>query len=543
MSVTTRQISFNFFLKNTKFVEISVFYFFIFLYLIPIFIGKYTLTHDGPAHLYNATLLKYFWQGKDAFLSQYYQVNQHVSTNWVSNGLLAWLMYLVPDFVAEKIIQGLYLIGLPLAFRYALRKLNPSASVYSLFIFPILYNKVFIYGFYGQLLSFVVLFGLFGRWVSARYPFSRKDMLVFMALTLVIELLHPLTFLFSILITGSFLINYLVDWQPGQAIRFPAMPTVGKALIRYVIIYLPSSLLFLYFLLNSQGTEKIYFPHEQLKFLKELVSLYQVLDTDESWFAVFLFRLLVLGMLGVSIGVLGQARKKRPHAHWLALGLIMGITLVLYLGMPEHIAGGFIIRPRLAFLLCAFLILALAHLTTATSHKPIWLIGNALALGFCLYQGYYYYQMHLRVSEILSARHFIPNHSVVLPYTGIRYSSRFEKTVRLPHPFIHISNYLCLGKETVCLHNYQAQYDYFPIHGKRWDFKLETIVDSLPPIIKPSIAEMQQMSHMPVSHVVLLGVNEDDPLLGNGQIAIELKQKFRQTYVSTNRWVKVYERK
>lgn len=529
--------------RDSGSIEIFVFYLFIGINLIPVFLGVYTLTNDGPAHLYNATLLKHFWDNQADFISHYFELNTHISTNWVGHGLLAILMYAVPDWAAEKIILCIYLIGLPLSFRYAMQQLKPENSVYSLLIFPFLYCQVFTLGFYSQFLSFVALFALLGKWLAVDYRFTLPNTLLLTGLVMLVALCHMLTFLISVLVLGSFLLDHFTRWQAGHFLRLSFSRAFWQAMGRLTLICLPAGAGFLYFVSHSKGThEKIYFPHEQLTYLKGLFTLTLVLDSDDTWPTRLLFSALVLTLLALGVLAVRQIAKHRLHRHLLAFGLIGAGLLLLYLVMPERIAGGFIIRPRLGFLLFVFLILFVATYAAPATRRTAWLLSILLAAGFGMHQLYYFYQIHIRTDEILTARRFIPNRSVVLPYTAIEYTTRVPETGPLSYPFMHISNDLCLGKESVCIHNYQAQYDYFPIRGKHWSFGTKSVIDRLPPAVKPSISDFEHLLHGRITHVVLIGTTEDDPLLANGQVKAELAKSFHQTYTSPHHLVTVYER-
>jgi hypothetical protein len=522
--------------------EPFVYYLFIGLYLIPVFLGSHTLTNDGPAHLYNATLLKHFWDNQADFTSHYFELNTHISTNWVGHGLLAILMYVVPDWAAEKIILCIYLIGMPLSFRYALRQLKPENSVYSLLIFPFLYCQVFTLGFYSQFLSFVALFALLGKWLAVDYRFTLPNTLTLTGLVMLVAFCHMLTFLVSLLVLGSFLLDHFTRWPEGRFPRLSFSKAFWQAAGRLLFICLPAIFGFLYFITHSKGTEKIYFPQEQLAYLKGLLTLTMVLDSDGTWMTRLLFAALLLSLTTLSMRALRHLVNQRLYTYRVAFGIIGTGLLLLYLGMPERIAGGFIIRPRLGFLLFAFLILLLATYTAPATKRKVWWLSILLTTGFCLHQIYYFYRIHILTDEILTARRFIPNRSVVLPYTAIEYTTRIPETGPLSYPFIHISNDLCLGKESVCLHNYQAQYDYFPICGKHWSFGTKSILDGLHPAVKPSVTDFEYLLHGRITHVVLIGTTEDNPMLAGGRVKAELSRHFHLAYTSPHHLVTVYER-
>ncbi|MDJ1471802.1 hypothetical protein [Xanthocytophaga flava] len=536
-------------------IEIFLFSFLTGLYLIPLFLEKYTLTDDGPAHLYNALLLKNFWDGNIDLIDNFYQLNHHFSTNWIGHVTLALLMYSIPAALAEKIILLSYIVGLPLTFRYALTRLNPNASIYSLLIFPFLYSQVFMYGFYNQSISFILLFLFIGKWISIDYYFTRRNILILTGLVLLILFSHPLTFLFSALISGAFLLDRytyqrsgnrwpFMQWKSGL-IKLLSLPENFRQSLQYwLLIYAPAGLLFVYFILSNKSKEEIYIPHEQLDFLWGLASMTTILDSDGSLLTQILFSLLSLTLVILLVITLRRLLYYCQYKYFLAFVVIGSVTLVLYLFMPERIAGGFIIRPRIGFLFCTLIILIIATYSSEPvsdrMQKSILLLTFFLATGFLVRQIRYMNTLSMEMEEILTAERFIPSHAVVLPYTSIEYDTRLKNPEHLPRHFIHISNYLCLGDQQVCLHNYQAQYNYFPINGRQWDFVKDPVIDQLSPKKPLNIAGFEQLSHGQITHVVLIGTTERDPKLTS--TSSELASEFHKVYTSAHQLVTVYER-
>ncbi len=147
-----------YFLTTRMKKEKLLFYTCILLNALPILLFRFFPSMDGPAHLYNANILRQLWLGQSEVLQQWYAVNPALIPNWTSHFLLAVFGLVLPAFLAEKLLLLLYVIGLPLAFRGLVTRLAPGQKVLVYLIFPFVYHYLFCLGFYNLALSIILLF-------------------------------------------------------------------------------------------------------------------------------------------------------------------------------------------------------------------------------------------------------------------------------------------------------------------------------------------------------------------------------------------------
>jgi hypothetical protein len=102
-------------------VERGLFVLLLGLHLGPVWANRYFLTTDGPAHLYNAWVLKTMLLDPQSKFHALLAFNLNPEPNYLSHALLATLLTVLPPWVAEKALLTLYVAGLPLAVRYLVR--------------------------------------------------------------------------------------------------------------------------------------------------------------------------------------------------------------------------------------------------------------------------------------------------------------------------------------------------------------------------------------------------------------------------------------
>ncbi len=173
------------------------------LNLIPVLLTRFVPTMDGPAHLYNARLLKHLLFGSGDFLSGAFILNSEAVPNWSSHFLLISFNEIFPPYLSEKLLLILMIIGLPLAFRYLLTGINRNNSYSVFLIFPFTYHFLFLLGFYNFSIALVLMFLLWGFWIRCcNQPLKWKNMLCLFVLLLALYFSHIMVFALALFVLG-----------------------------------------------------------------------------------------------------------------------------------------------------------------------------------------------------------------------------------------------------------------------------------------------------------------------------------------------------
>ena len=152
-------------------------YLFLFLlvaHLVPIWFFRYFPSQDGMVHVYNAYILKSYQNPALYKTREVFQLNLTIFPNWVSHLLMAGSMLVVPPLIAEKILLTLCIVGVPLAFLYFQRSVDPENDCYVWLGFLFSYHYLLHMGFYNFSLSFALFFVIFGYWWRHRQTMTAK---------------------------------------------------------------------------------------------------------------------------------------------------------------------------------------------------------------------------------------------------------------------------------------------------------------------------------------------------------------------------------
>lgn len=123
----------------------------------------YFPTIDGPAHVHVSHAIRHVLAG-DPVYADFFQFNEHITPNLLTEWALLGLMFLVSPLVAEKVLLTLYFGGLALAGFYAVRAVQPHAAPLSLLVLFCGFSYSFVFGFYNFSISAILLLAWLAFW-------------------------------------------------------------------------------------------------------------------------------------------------------------------------------------------------------------------------------------------------------------------------------------------------------------------------------------------------------------------------------------------
>jgi hypothetical protein len=136
--------------------------------------------------------------GGDGFYQGFFQINERVNPNLLSQALLLVMMYLTLPFVAEKIVLTLYFLGFAGAAAYALTGVSSSA----LCLLPLLIfcstSFALAFGFYNFSFSAVIFLAWFGFWWRHRERFGAAIVLGHATFAAIAYLTHIFAFVVTL---------------------------------------------------------------------------------------------------------------------------------------------------------------------------------------------------------------------------------------------------------------------------------------------------------------------------------------------------------
>lgn len=88
------------------------------VHLVPLWAFEYFPSQDGPAHLYNASIIDNYAREEFAFYREFYTLEHRWGVNWLIHLILAGLLELFPLLTAEKVLLTIYAVLFMLALRW-----------------------------------------------------------------------------------------------------------------------------------------------------------------------------------------------------------------------------------------------------------------------------------------------------------------------------------------------------------------------------------------------------------------------------------------
>ena len=454
----------------SKNYEAILFFIATLLNLYPVLSNQYFPTLDGPAHLYNASIIKELMVNSGSVFSDYFVFNNKLVPNWSGHFILVFFQLFLPAFLAEKCLLLLYLVGLPYAFRSLVLMISPKNGLSSYLIFPFCYTSVFLLGFYNFSIGILLMLVIFRAWIKReQQKTSWKKFLLFFLLFLLIYLSHLVVFLISIgflLGRSVYLKSYhlLLKKQRNKPIQLAFLKNLGFLLLTAL---LPVILAIQYFLNRDSFAKSSRLSREEL--LNGLMNMDSIIGFSydvEKNISIYIFSsimgLAILLLIKRAWLLYSKRILIKQHDHWLLAALVV---LVGYFILPNETGGAGFVSVRLNLIFYLFLICWIAF--QQINQKLLGLV--VLLVLACNFKLTFYYNtvssdLNRYVKSITECSKFIEYGSTVIP---LNYSGHWLTA--------HFSNYLAVDKNLVVMDNYESTVDYFPLRWSGSKFPAITI--------------------------------------------------------------------
>jgi hypothetical protein len=171
----------------------------------------YFLTGDNPSHLYNASVVSDLLRnGQSSFYGNFMDINSSIGANWFSHILLGCLLYFFSPPIAEKILITLYIIVF-LTGAYRLIRFNTKEyNILPLGIFLLLFHIILIKGFINFSFSIAYLLWFVWHYLKFIQHPNRLHLLYCFLSSILLYLLHPVTYFIGFLAVVLVCIFYLL---------------------------------------------------------------------------------------------------------------------------------------------------------------------------------------------------------------------------------------------------------------------------------------------------------------------------------------------
>jgi hypothetical protein len=446
------------------------------IHILPIWIITYFPTQDGPAHIYNASILVDGFDPANFQIRQVYTWNYGLHPNILTHVMLAGFLQVFPPLVAEKVLVSMLIALVPLSMLYMLRGFERGAEIFSLAGFLIASHNLLHMGFYNFSMSLPLALFAFGWWWRHRDSMTPATIGVFYLLAWLTYTAHFAGFtalVLAIFVTAGWamLLRFATafwKWLRNRT-EAPLRPAIVHHL-RYGIIFLgymlPAAALAWDYNFRTHSPERVGFSpdHVQAIFWDTLV-----LVSFTDWHEVLIpfgkprdinTVLWITAVMGV-LTVLYRLGRRQWLQERDGILITCAILAWLFFNLPrERNVGGWV-NDRIFLLGFTFLWTWFSRF-----HHPLnVLVGSLLVLLSLLHTGrltYDYILLQPELREMTAAVHLIEPHSTLRMEIA-----NADRAAALPHrtlhvsPFLHVHSYYGLGRDIALFDNYEAGHTYF----------------------------------------------------------------------------------
>lgn len=422
-------------------------------------------TQDGPPHLFAATGLRALLAGADGTLADLYAPNVAAGwTNLTTYPLLVVLSAALGAEVAERVLVALLVLGTGAALWYAAAGFGRDAGPVAVAGLPLTVGWAVhtgLYNFTAGVALALVAIGLHRRVVHRTDAWAVGGPA---AALVAVAVSHPLA------LVGAYA-AVVTTWL-GATVpvvrRHRSLRVVAGRAGALAATVAPSVVPLVLFLLASDPVRPRPLPRDPWTALADAVLLrWQVGEVgpgDARWAAVLAIALWA----GVALLVRGRIVARggwRGHDLWAALALALGAAAVL---VPDRLAGGTLVQPRVALLAVLALLLWIAGADARGAGWTVVAVGAVGAVaGAGLLQSRLapYRAIDAATAEVLSVAPAIPRGALVLGAVAAR-TPGGEATA----PLVHVVDRLALRAGAVPALTLDAGSGYGPIrYRSRFD--------------------------------------------------------------------------
>ncbi len=334
-------------------------------------------TQDGPVHLYYVHVMQALFSKQPTPYANFYYIKHLLPPYSLYYYSLILLAKFVPILLADKLILCGYFVSFLFGFRYLARSIGPSADRMTLLVTLLLFNWPLVMGFVNFCLS--ITFGLWalGHWVRlvGRPGYARRG--VFLLLTIIITLTHPVPLLFVLAFCAASLIVRFLQCRSHSDAK-PMPPFFFQDLI---LFFLAGSVL---------GYVKLFTSAKVLQQTKPATSTLGAFVHHVHSLGIFGGTAWTVRIyLGLLISVLCVALLLACRSWWLnrrtrtadfkALWVFLAVAFVVALPfIPHDLNGSHYFSDRLP------LFAWLAALLAASAYKPKWRAERPVLVLFVL---------------------------------------------------------------------------------------------------------------------------------------------------------------
>ncbi len=472
------------------------------LHLVPVWIATAFLTQDGPSHVATASYLTSWFDPEFTLLHQFYVPNPHLAPNWLGHVLLTLFSTVLPPLIAEKVFVSVYVLGLPLAARYAASAFGADRAFVSILAFPFTYNLLLNLGFYNFCCSLVVFFLVLGFWCRREGRFSPGQGAVFALLLLLLYASHGFGTMATMLALGATAAWMALAEARARSEETPVWSGFTRALLPTALACLPIVIIGFSVVGGQDGVFEgrsypIWYVAQLLFRLDVLVAHAPAILFVSTAFFAFL--------LGVVVFLLVVKFREGSWNRWDGLLAVTGFMAIVYLVMPAEFINRWANYRFMPFVIFT-LILWLASVPHGrTTRVAIPVAAALVSLLIVLFQGMHRRALDILGRDFMSASQHIDRNSTLAPLVfaqnqltgGVLLSANIKL-------FLHAAGYLAAERDAIEFTHYEGTKDVFPLRFRPQvdPYVHVGAIESLP-ILCVNLEQYEQVTGVPIDYVLI----------------------------------------
>ncbi len=432
---------------NKPVVIYSVVFLLFLIGMSPILCYNYFPTVDGPAHLYNARIIREMLFGDYQFYSTFYHFNNFLLPNWIGHIIAVASGFVLPLWAIEKLLILIIVAGTPLTILLLLNTLKIKLPWHFLLLIPFTYSLPLYLGFFNFLIGIPILFYATSLWIKWTILKSYRYWIFVCSVISLLYFSHLMVFILSAILLG---IHHLLTEGKKGFQNFFSILNVQK-----LSCFIPGSILSIYFI-SQRGMEGYKGTTSKLSFdflfgwFIEAGSLAGLNGGIESPYTRVFAMLLALLFLFVVISRIKMGSSLQNSDFLLFFSIFI---MILYFLFPDGVASGGFVSVRLLYVFLLFLTLWIISqklpvmVSFSSGIVAVWVSFSTLSYRLDVAK-----DLNSHAKEIVSLSHSIKPGSVVLP---LNYSGNWLHT--------NLSNYMGAERNILVLDNYEAKFNEFPL--------------------------------------------------------------------------------
>jgi len=420
----------------------------LFLHLLPVLLLTPFVTLDGPAHLYNAVLIRELigTQSYDIITNPHFflQFNAFPEPNWTGHFLMSILTFFLPVLMVEKVMLLVVLLLTAFGYRKLIRSFQSDSLLNSWMLFPFLFNFVFCLGFINYSLAFALFPFALSWWINNRNNFNFKNILIGFCWLALIYFSHLVIFLFTVIAMGLYTLSHWkklnVDFW--KEIKFLSVFSLPWILFSGLFVWLSGA--------NGYRGEVSYVGFTDLVLQIIRSRIFIVYNFDEEYGIARIYSIFIFIALGWTI-----FERKRINFQLFPILLVL-ISLLLIFILPDSLASGGILSIRIIQL---FFICLIFWLASVESSKMKSIAMAIFSVGFSAMMLFQHYPTQKGLSDdahsFIEAGKYLQSSNLVIP---LNYSPNWMHA--------NMCSYMGAVSKAMVLDNYEPTQGHFPLLWK-----------------------------------------------------------------------------